>query len=90
MNISSTSNPYRQYVEAYKAEKEAAETDSDDDGSAFEALEDFTCGLLGLDSGEDEVSSVAAEEDDDEGLFYNMGQYVKAAGSVASMISFFV
>ncbi len=89
MNITSTSNPYRQYVEAYKAEKEASETDSDNDSSAFEALEDFTCGLLGLDSGDEEVSSVEAEGDD-EGLFYNMGQYVKAAGSVASMISFFV
>ena len=88
MNISSNGNPYREYVATFKAEQDTLDITTDDN-STFEAIEDFACGMLGLDSSADDAQD-AAGADDGEGLFYNIGQCAKAAGSVASMISFFV
>ncbi len=89
MNISSNDNPYRQYVAAYKENQKSDEaTDSDEDSPTVDAVKDFACGMLGLDSAADDAREEASDNGD--GLFYNVGQVVKAAGSVASMISFFV
>lgn len=89
MNITNvSSNPYRQYVSSYKARAGSGTEESCDD-SSIEKIKDFACGILGIDQAENDSQKVDSNVDEKDG-YYQMGQYIKAAGTVGSIIRFFV
>lgn len=89
MDISNVgSNPYRQYVSAYKAKTESVTAESRDD-SGIEKIKDLACGVLGIDQAESDAQEVNSNAEQDDG-YYQLGQYIKAAGTVGSVICFFV
>lgn len=88
MNIAATSNPYRQYVSAYK-EKAELPTEESSNSSSGEKIKDFACGFLGVDKAAKDSQEVTVAADQKDG-FYQLGQYIKAAGTVGSMVSLFV
>ncbi|SEA24688.1 hypothetical protein SAMN05660420_01585 [Desulfuromusa kysingii] len=112
MDISSvSSNPFRQYVSAYKEKTEVVSektvdlssdvnnavndvsnvvTDGISDGiSGTEKIIDFTYGLLGIDQVENDPQEVSSNDEQGDGL-YKLGQYIKAAGTVGTFVSFLI
>ena len=91
MNVTGTSNPYRQYLSTYNSthKSEAVETKESEEGTTIEKIKDFTYGVLGIDVSEESVKVINEVEDQGD-AYYKVGQYVKAAGTVGSVICFFV
>jgi hypothetical protein len=93
------SNPYRQYIASNQAKKEPAIEESSDD-SKIDKAKDFARGVLGLDAAENDTQEVTSADNtstetdvdvDEEGsVYHQLGQYVKAAGTVGSVICFFI